>query len=150
MPALRISGQRSTSHLELSEGSQKASVTGGDAQQGPAKGSEFRAEALKGSRFWARPRQAFERVRTCGEDSPRVRTFGHMLAKTLKGFALLPKPRKGSRFWLHANQNIERVRTLSEGSQRARSFGHVLAGTSKGFGLLVRICKRFGLSRGIC
>ena len=90
------------------------------------------------------------RVRAFGEKLQRVCTFGHMLAKTLKGFALLPKPRKGSRFWLHANQNIERVRTLSEGSQRVRSFGHVLAGTSKGFGLLVRICNGFGLSRGIC
>ena len=29
----------------------KASVTGGDAQQGPAKGSDFRAEALKGLHF---------------------------------------------------------------------------------------------------
>ena len=90
------------------------------------------------------------RVRVFGEELQRVRTLGHMLAKNLKGFALLPKPRKDPRFWPHANQNIERVRTLSEGSQRVRSFGHVLARTSKGFGLLVRICKRFGLSRGIC
>ena len=75
--------------------SPKGAATGGDAQQGPAKGSDLRAEAIKGSRFCARTRQTFERVRTCREDSSRVRTFGHMLTKTLRGFALLAKTRKG-------------------------------------------------------
>ena len=66
----------------------------------------------------------------------RVRTFGHMLAKTLKGFALLtkirrglalldtcsPKPRKGSHFWCGFAEGFNFWRRFAKGSQFRGSF----------------------------
>ena len=64
-------------------------VTGGDAQRGAAKGSDFWAFASKGSHFQAGRNQNVERVHTFGKISQRVRTLGTALPKTKKGFALL-------------------------------------------------------------
>ena len=149
-------------------------VTGGDAQQASAKGSDFRAEAPKGSCFWARLRQTFERVRTFNKYLQRVRTFGHAFAGTSKGFALLeltckgfallvkvckrfallgtalPNIQKGSHFCADPGQNLERVRTFGEGLQRDRAFGHGRANYSEGIALLDICSKGFALSAHVC
>ena len=83
-----------------------------DIQLNYQEGSHFQKAFAEGSHFWAHGRQDFKRVHAFPEDSQRVRTFGHMLVKTLKGFALLaktcigfallgmrsPKTRQGSHF----------------------------------------------------
>ena len=91
------------------------------------KGSGIHAEAPKGSRFWARLRQTFKRVRTSGEYLQRVRIFGHMLAETSKGSDFGRGFGKGLHFW--------------EILQRVCIFGFGVTTYSNGFALL-DICSK--------
>ena len=145
-----------------------------DVLRASAKGSDFRAEAPKGSRFWARLRQTPERVHTFNKILLRVRTFGHAFAGTSKGCALLgltckgfaplvkvrkgfallgtalPNIQKGSHFCADPGQNLERVRTFGEGLQRDRAFGHGRANYSEGVALLDICSKGFALFLIFC
>ena len=149
-------------------------VTSKDGLQAHEKGSDIRAEAPKGSRFWARLRQTPERVHTFNKILLRVRTFGHafagtskgcaLLGLTCKGFAPLVKVRrgfallgtalqniqKGSQFCADPGQNLERVRTFGEGLQRDRAFGHGRANYSEGVALLDICSKGFALFLIFC
>ena len=123
-------------------------------------GSDIRVGASKGSRFWARPSQTFGRVRTFGEYLQMVRTFWHMLARAMRGFAFVATHlRKQGRLrisckWKFAKGSLQaamrskpqqRVRTFARKLQRVRAFGHVFAQLSKGFVLLNNFCKGFAL-----
>ena len=111
-------------------------VAGGDAQRGPAKGSDFRAEAPKGSRFWVHASQRIERVRTFNEDLQRVRIFGHVLARVSKGFVLLVRICRGFAFRAKVRKGFA---IFGEGLPRVRILGHALAETLKGSPLLGKV-----------
>ena len=80
-----------------------------------------------------------KRVRAFGEDSQRVRTFGHALAETLKGFAVWARIRKGFALLGTAMPNMHRgshFRTFAPKGLRFSAFsgcgakGSQLLGTS--------------------
>ena len=112
-----------------------------DIQSNYQEGSHFWKAFAEGSHFWAHGRQDFKRVHAFPEDSQGVRTFGHMLVKTLKGFALLAKTRKG-----FALLGMRSPKTR-QGSHFGRGFAkgsYIWQGSAKGSHFSAWPCQKLG------
>ena len=97
-------------------------VTGRDGLQAHEKGSDIRAEAPKGSHFWAHACQNLERVPAFSEDSQRVRAFEHALAEISKGFALWPRIRKGFALLAKVRKGVALLGTALPNTEKGSHF----------------------------
>ena len=93
--------------------------------QAHEKGSDIRAEAPKGSHFWAHACQNLERVPAFSEDSQRARAFEHALAEISKGLALWPRIRKGFTLLAKVRKGVALLGTALPNIEKGSHFVHL-------------------------